>query len=382
MNVSKKFFIYILAGMLSICSVSSCYCRSVYAIEWAGGALAFEEALKWALALMGITATTGMTNAYWEEYGDDFTDYAIENGATQTEVANWQMKLCEGILDKGSSIWSSFKTWAKSLVSGGSSSGGSTVTNENLDFQSLTFQGIVDGINTKFGTNFRIENSNIVNQNCYGFYLQTSSNGRDLFLILLRDSGDYTFSFSGTSGRYNLSKVNSSRFLVLQSYLSNVTLLEATSVNGFVQCIDNTYNPSVFTTYISDNIANPDNASFNTIDFVIGSSGGEVADENFQTIQGVDQDHLDVISSLLPDENASEVKIPMPGVGTSDNDISSDAYDELIDAINSGEISLDDGIARIQEILKVIVFDEATDDVIPLEPDPDNPEENKKRMML
>ena len=71
----------------------------------------FEEALKWTLAVLGITATAGMTDAYWEEYGDDFVDYATQNGATQTEVAEWQMKLCEGILDKGSQVWTKFKAW-------------------------------------------------------------------------------------------------------------------------------------------------------------------------------------------------------------------------------------------------------------------------------
>lgn len=86
-----------------------------------GGALAFEEAIKWLLASVGIISAGGMTADYWEIHGQEFEDYCSQQNITDAEVADWQLKLCEGILDKGSECWQAFKDWASTLT--GSSSG-------------------------------------------------------------------------------------------------------------------------------------------------------------------------------------------------------------------------------------------------------------------
>lgn len=355
-SYGKKIFIYIFCGLLTFSCVASSYYKTAHAIEWLGGALAFEEALKWTLALLGITATAGMTDAYWDQYGDEFTEYAIENGATQTEVAEWQLKLCEGVLDKASSVWDSFKTWASSLVSGSSGSDGSI--NIGL-YDGITFGECLPVINNYFGTNFSISSSNSYYNEPVYTILINSNNPKFCFVFVQNETINlfhyttYVFTPNNDSCKYYYGNE------ALSYSLANIGSRNGIGSPPFY--LWGNYN------VISDDIT-----------YIPILSSSNVGDSNFDSAFTSDISTTDVISSVLPDETDDEVALPMPGVSDSDNIASKDAYDEIIDAINDGTITHEQGLERIQEILKVIVYDTVTDDILPIQEDPDTGENKNK----
>lgn len=347
MKYSKRVFIYIMCSFLSFYSVSISYSKAVHAMEWVGGALAFEEALKWLLGAMGITAVTGFTADYWEKYGDDFVDYAVDNGATQTEVANWKLKLCEGILDKGSDIWLSFKVWASSLVGSGN--------NENFSFISGgNFSDLITALNSYFGYNVTIDNNSpfVSISNITSFLLLNDT------LYIFNDDREYSL-----VKKYNSVFLNSSFTGSRICYFGTYKNLSSFYLSGF-NYSDN-YNVSSIDDVIYSYYFNMTSEFENFINL---SDIDSISD--FNSLDGVDQKALDIVSSAASSkEEEQEVVIPMPGLSDSDNTASADAYDKIIDLINSGEISLDDGVKQIQDLINVVVYNTDTDDVVPIEED-------------
>lgn len=354
-NVSKKIIIYILVGFLTFSTVSVAYYRSVHAMEWVGGSLAFEEALKWLLACIGITATGGMASSYWDAYGDEFTEKAIEDGCTQTEVTEWQMKACEGVLDKASDVWSSFKNWAKSLVVGSFIGGSDNIVESGLTYPA-TCNDIINFVNTNYGGTYPLYNSDERVSN-FLFSINSSTN-KVTYLSMNVTEGVVSYIQDNTY--YSTPYSNSGSVAYISGSWSHTT----NSNLGFWTGANSKF--------VSDNITIV-NGDYSIVSY---TSNASVIDNNFQTVTN-DIDNLDVISSDLPDKDAKEVNIPMPGLADSDNSASADAYDDIINAINNGQISIDDGLTQIQDLLKIITYDTVTDDVIPVNPDSDSGENEK-----
>lgn len=368
-SYAKKSFIYIMCTCLVFSCVSNTFIKSKnsYAFEYVGGALAFEEALKWLLAVMGITTATGFTADYWDKYGDDFVDYATENGATQTEVAEWQLKLCEGILDKTSSVWDSFKTWASSLVSSGSGSvsGGSFSDFINYISSGLGVSNTINSVNSSYtpvAACLYIFGSNVIYINfwcssgSYTFNNYTLCNGVSSSLKMVEAHRYVDGSDSGWT-------FNSDR--VVSNYTS------WSSGNSF-----NFFNKSCKQVFINyGSVVNAPSGS----DFIITDLNGDVVvgDENFNSLDNVDVNNLDVISSSALGTDDKEVAIPLPGLSDSDNTVSNDTYEQLLDLYNDGLIDYDELIQRIQDLVDVIVYDTDTDEVIPVILDDDGKPENK-----
>lgn len=373
-NLGERVIIYIMVGLLTFSVVAVRYDKSVHAMEWVGGALAFEEALKWAMAVLGVTATAGMTDAYWSEYGDEFEEYAIQNGATQTEVANWQMKLCEGILDKGSSVWGVFKNWVSSLIYSSS--------NDSPVFVVGTAQSIYENI-CKW---YNLKNKNYVinpkvmqsygDRICYGFFLNfvdlgyngSSSNTYAIQNIILFLKPDVSVVQSGAySGSF------SPRERIVINFVKN------NYIGSIFYTDDNSTYSNNASSYISNNINK--GVFFSSVNYIEWGDTSNI-DNKLLNLDGVNIDNLDVISSTLPEVGENEVAIPMPGVSDSDNTASSDAYEDIVGRINSGEITQEQGLEEIQDLLKIIVYDTETDDVIPVQPDPDTGENKDKEEVI
>lgn len=112
--------------------------------------------------------------------------------------------------------------------------------------------------------------------------------------------------------------------------------------------------------------------------YIIGN-GASVSDGSLSTIDDARQEQFDLINRTTGNEVEKEVNIPMPGVDSGDDTISQDAYQEIIDRVNDGEITTDQAVEQIQEIMKVVVYDTVTDDVIPARPDPEDPTKNEDK---
>lgn len=348
-NHSKRIFIYILIGFLSFSSISISYNRGVHAMEWVGGALAFEEALKWLMASIGVVAGADFVSDYWTKYGDDFEEYCIEQEITQQEVTQWQIKLCEGVLDKGSDVWSCFKDWLSSLVN---SSGDSNIVNYG------NFMDIVPSLLSNLG--YYGDLSSFTNYDLYKDYsvygaLNASISGNKL--VILFNSGNYTLERSGNQSRYVLKcdniNVNNTLVVDYNNYSIDISLVVPSNsiTNNSITITDNI----IASEYIVNSFGN----RLKYFDINIDNNS------DFNILDNVNIDNLDIISSTTDNVEDSEVAIPMPGQISSDNELSSDTYDEIIDQINEGTLSLEDGIEQIQSLLQVIVYDSTTDQVVP-----------------
>lgn len=349
----KKIFIYILVGFLTFSTVSVTYYRSVHAMEWVGGSLAFEEALKWLLACIGITATGGMASSYWDAYGDEFTEKAIEDGCTQTEVTEWQMKACEGVLDKASVVWASFKKWAKSLVSSSSGDGSDNIIESGLTYPA-SCNDVINFVNTNYGGTYPLYNNN---ERVSNFLFEINSSNKVTYLSMNVTEGVVSYIQDNTYYSTPYSNMGSLSYIAGSwSHTKNSNTGFWTGTNRFV----------------SDNITIV-NGDYSIVSY---TSNASVTDNNFDSVSN-DVENTDVISSSTTDENEKEVALPMPGLADSDNSASADAYDNIIDAINNGEMTIDDGLTKIQEILNIITYDTVTNDVIPARPDPNSGENEK-----
>lgn len=351
-NFSKKFLIILLCCLLSTGIITSSYYKSVNAFEYVSGALAFEEAFKWLFAILGITAGIGVGHDIWEAHSDEFIDYAIENGATQTEVANWQLKLCEGILDKGSIVWNKFKSWINSLFS----------DNNNVG-PGASYSDTISYINNYLNINIPLNNS-FLNYNIYSFlyyhYISKNYNYYEIFLNTSSNSNDWYID-------------NNDLMHISNGYIRITRDLNSSNFNnGSFGSSYNSYLSFKNDNYISSNFNNYGSLIFNIIPF-----GNIIINNDLNTLDNVTYENLDIISSTDTDlENTEdkEVFIPFPGLSDSDDTISSDTYDDIIGRINDGTISYDDGIAEIQDLLKVLVYDGETDEVIPIVVDPETGE--------
>lgn len=363
----KKFLCYLLCGILTFTVISTANYKSAHAMEWVSGALSFAETLTWVLASLGITCTVSDYAAevdksraeFWEDYEQEFYDYVNEHdGNTASDrFIEWKNKLCKGVLDKSSEYWGFFKSWASDLVNGSSSCGGSGSVNvpEFYSNNSVDFINYLRGFyNVNYGTpnfqDFTFDyaflqvygvGSSYPDGNLYLFQVQPTINANGI----VSSTRYYYTNLAGTSGSKGWSTAN-----------INLSTWVQDSTNNRI---------------ISDNVINNSNITFDYF-----SNGGVVADSNFDSVTS-NVDDLDVISSDGVDEDNPEVTLPYPGVSDSDDTISSDAYQDIIDAINDGTITQVDGVIEIQKILKIITYDTVTDDVVP--PIKDDDGNNKKK---
>lgn len=350
MNITKKVCIYILVGLITITGTFTSFYKGAYAFEYVGGALAFEEAIKWLLASVGIISAGGMSADYWENHGQEFEDYCIQQNITDTEVANWQLKLCEGVLDKGSECWQAFKEWASTLTAGESSSDNtiSGVTVSGISFNDFSFYDY-SGVYQRSG--YYIYNVNNTKCVIYNYYIGGGSLSSTPWIVF---SSSESSSFSG-------------------SY-QNIT------IDGKTVYYVSNYNTGYFNPSLSYTIQNPFNDSVRgTNDSIIAwamiyGSSSSVVDSDFISVQP-DVTDLDIISSPIPDTDAQEVAIPMPGVTDSDNEASAEAYDNIVDQVNDGTLELDDAITQVIDTLKIIVYEQETEKIFP-KPENEEDQEN------
>lgn len=349
MRIGKKILIYLFCGFLTFSVVSSSYYKTAHAFEYVGGALAFEEALKWLLAAIGITATAGMTDAYWDAYGDEFVDYAVQNGATQQEVAEWQLKACEGILDKASNVWTQFKSWASSLVSGSSDVVVPSV-GANTD-------EVVNYLNSLY--NLNIPTNGLTVLPCYAICLQLNSTGGFSWLRLFTDNTTYSLTKTGS-----IYYINASSIEFQYKYGSQAWRRDTASgrINANLDSI------------FSSNIINNTGDNINIVDY---GDTPIIGDSNFEGVTNNVND-LDVISSSGVNEEDDEVAVPYPGVSDSDNTLANDTYQDIVDKINDGTITQEQGIEQIQELLRVITYDTVTDEVVPPQKNDDGTNKTKE----
>lgn len=360
-TVSKRIIIYILVGFISCSSVSSIYYTSVHAMEWVGGALAFEEALKWLLGAIGIISVGGATADYWENHADEFEEYCADQNITNQEVAEWQMKLCSGVLDKASDCWDAFKGWASNLETG---------------LPSVGSFGTVSEMNTLLNTYNKstvptLSDNTYANNPSYGGFIVGSGWGPRQF-ILLNNVHVTVYNLSGQGMKVRSDNGEPIYCLVrgnnnILNYSDNISI---SSFNywGNVDCyyygnvtVDNTNN-----SFTSKNI----------IDILSGSIP-DTGDDSLRVVNKTITT-TNIYNYYTVDEDDPEVSIPMPGQVADDDTISSDIYDEIINQVNEGEITPEEAVERIQEITKVLVYDTVTDDVIPNITDPDTGENKKK----
>lgn len=363
-NVCHKIIVYVLVGCLSFGVPATTYYNSVHAFEWVGGALAFEEALKWLLAIVGVTVAGSVASQVdWSDVRDQCVEVQLQNGASQAQVSEWWAKLARGTLDKASSCWSSFKEWAQTLVSSN--------TSESFDYPK-PISDVCDYLSSKYGMTWlkSLKNySSISSYNVKGFILEKYSSDYDYYTYL------YLFE-EGSNIYLNGNSINSSIGIIRAYYLQNYYDNSWSRVSYFSIPSSSSVVPSGFwiaTSDLSDMLASRPYFGY---DNYFSGSGSVTSD--WQSAIDVAKQNLELLNRDLPDENASEVAIPMPGIADSDNEASSDAYDNIIDAINDGTITLDDGIAQIQDLLHVLVIDDTTDIVQPVRPDPDTGEPEKK----
>lgn len=169
-------------------------------------------------------------------------------------------------------------------------------------------------------------------------------------------SGSSELNFSNTNGRILTISINYSNHVPTLNYLNRNSYSYGFSYSSSVGFYNIDYNSAVSKYY-----------TFVPVDT------GLSTDSDFISVQS-DVTDLDIISSPIPDTDAQEVAIPMPGVSDSDNEASSDAYENLIDQVNDGTLDLDDAITQIQDILKIIVYEQETEKIFPK---PDNDEDQE-----
>ena len=379
-NVCHKIIVYVLVGCLSFGVPATTYYKSVHAIEFLGGALAFEEALKWLLAIVGVTAAGSVASQVdWSEVREQCVEVQLHNGASQAQVSEWWAKLAKGTLDKASSCWTSFLEWSDSLVANNSGGGsgissfptsGTSVINYLADFlgySNVTVSSDVANLNNIYGYCASSLNSD----GCFVYFFTSSDN----ISISVSQSGTGGYIYFTSSNTFNVyrtvmrpNRVNES----LRNLESNVNSYRI-GVAGIGSAVN-------YGSIVSGGSVTVEDSTI----YVVGGSGsGSVPVEyDWQSAIDVARENLNLLNRDLPDENASEVAIPMPGLADSDNEVSADAYDNIVDAINDGTITLDDGIAQIQDLLHVLVIDDTTDIVQPVRPDPDTGEDQTKEDVI
>lgn len=358
----KKVAIYLLCALLSCSVVSSAYVKSVHAMEWVGGALAFEEALKWLLATLGIVGGVGLTHDYWNAHAVEFEDYCTQQNITDAEVTEWQLKLCQGILDKGSACWSAFKEWASTLVFGGSDIGDNVISENGANYL-VNFS--LDLLRSKYGLK---QTSNITGTfNCRSFAFFVGQYGQVKPIFFFEDGSFDTLSFD--NNYFYLSKdgsgIYSYQFQNSPWINTDNTVINSIGDNGGRGSFSNSF----YTVY-SNGLGTIKEAIFfnvNSIDVTFPYtvlSLDTVSDSDFTAIRD-NVTSLDIISDTASDTEDKEVAIPMPGVADSDNEASATAYDDIVNGINEGTIPIEQGVIDIQELLRVLVYDEDTDIVFP-----------------
>lgn len=357
MRIKNKIFVYMLISTLSFSSLSGAYYRSVYAMEWVGGALALSEVLKWVLGALGIVVGTKVASDVWERYSDDMENYLYQKGIDTSVVSDFIDNLQKGIIDKSSACWSAFKEWASSLISSGSGD----VNYEDIGFLSgMSLGDTILLLQDKFGFTLNNVNPSNYTQSVYAFIFDNTIGGNENALFFL------------TNANYNLVGRNNDSYLVdvsssvypFRYYNGN------TRGDNFSLDSTQTYNKPFLTffgnysegdLYITENISY-ENLGFYDISLI--SVDGISTNSDFVGITDNVTD-LDIISTNDSDLENKEVFIPVPGLGVSDDSISADSYDDIIDSINSGDMSIEDGVKTIQEITKVYVYDDTTDLVFP-----------------
>lgn len=368
-NVCHKIIVYVLVGCLSFGVPATTYYKSVHAIEFLGGALAFEEALKWLLAIVGVTAVGSVASEVdWSDVRDQCVEVQLQKGASQVQVSEWWAKLSRGTLDKASSCWSSFKEWANSLTESESGSGSAT----DIGFTSgMSASSVCSLLNSTYGTHISVSSS-YANESVAGFIVNSDSPNKYVFLFVENTLPTGVVCSTSSTGYCNF-YTNNTVYMDGNGALTKRHDYGSSSIGMGVK-------PYI----ITDNIPLIQNGHESEFEgtFVSAGSGSGSVSSDWRSAIDVAKQNLELFNRDLPDENASEVAIPMPGLADSDNDVSADAYDNIIDAINDGTITLDDGIAQIQDLLHVLVIDDTTDIVQPVRPDPDTGEDQTKEDVI
>lgn len=369
----KKIFVYLLVGVLTTSVVFSNYYKSAHAMEWVSGALSFAEVLTWVLGSIGITCTVSdystevdkTRDQFWEEYEQQFYAYVDEHegDAASDRFIAWKNKLCQGVLDKSSEYWGMFKSWASDLVNG---------TTSSAPAVGASYHDTLVYLNDFFGFSL-VENNSYINTNIYSFLVEKNNTSNNYYVYMFTTNNNLQNLITNRSGTLYCNYNRSNSYIGYYNIPANGSGTSSASISNSYFAL---YNKTTGDNYISSNVPYVTDSNYNLYSVPFGDSSG-VADENFEGVT-TNVNDLDVISSDGVDEDNPEVTLPYPGVSDSDDEISKDAYQDIIDAINDGTITQEEGVEKIQELLKVITYDTVTDKVIPPQKDPDTGEDKTK----
>lgn len=340
----KKIRNRILALMLScymVFGVVSTDYIEVQAFEWALPAIGIEEALKWLLALLGVSIAGKAVgdNVNWTDLKEDCIQHQYEMGNSQVAVSKWWNDILSGSLDQASSCWTAFKDWVQNLAQYNGIGSSSDV----IGF----VQTCIPSCNEVRGISSDFE---------FSIAYYTLINGEYRFYFLK----DYTYTYSSNK-TINFSPLSTaSCYRTTSAYSDNASRVSFSNTSNSLSILSS--DSSI--TYVYGIADLP--SIYNVWDLNSNSNDYDVSKykENVSDIALTD---ANATSDSIPDA------LPLPWDNAGD---SAQAIDDLIEGlmekVAEGVISLSDYMEKVQDILGLLAIDTSTDDVLPVA-DEDNP---------
>lgn len=351
----KDVKIRILALFMAV-TLSFCVCSNEYyqvkALEWVAPVVGFDTAMKFLLGLLGIATTVEVgSNVDWEEVKDGCVNYQIEQGNSAVAVSKWWDDILSGTLDTASTVWSSFKEWAKSNIGGNST---------DVPVISGTLQSYMDSLGLKNVNTNNIDTSVILN-NPVGFYYTTNGvlSGFTIlenFIGFRRNFSDSTrvsFYINQNPVSYYTYSANSNLLSHVYSGSSStyLTTWDYDSGNRYV------FPYSTWFDFL-------DNYPFTVFphEWVLGGSG-----VNEGLFDGAFDNVGDIalapdIATDIPIEG--DITIPWENVGETDSVID-DAIDAALERVHSGVWTLDKYWSWVQNVTNIFAYDITNNYLLP-----------------
>ena len=337
----KKIRNRILALMLScymVFGVVSTDYIEVQAFEWALPAIGIEEALKWLLALLGVTIAGKAVgdNVNWTDLKEDCIQHQYEMGNSQVAVSKWWSDILSGSLNQASSCWSAFKDWVQGLKGGSVSANG---------FASLAISNVV-GESVSLPTEYNFTSA------YYEFTKETATRTR------------YTFYFY-------------SDYMTLRAD----NMVYCANLSTFCVCTYNTENKNLTSSiynrngeYISNIYGQVQyyDTFFYNFDILSSSTHAKIWDLSSNPSVNEDYDissYKENVSDIaITDANATTTSIPdtlpLPWDNVSDTaEGVTEVLEGLMEKVQEGIITLEEYMEAVQEMLSVSVIDTTSDKV-------------------
>lgn len=345
-NISKRIFIILICGWLAFSSSYIVYEKSYsYAMEWAGVTIGLDTAFKFLLGLLGVSCGVGVAEQIdWTQTRQDCMTFQQNQGQSAVAVSEWWSDVCDGVIDKTSACFTSFKEYVSSLIS----------SNQDISVNvGANSDEVLNYINSYLGTN--ISNAGLSVVPVYAFTVNFNDDGSLWYCRLFTIAGG-TYTFTGTYLKNSSEPV---RWLAKNG--NNAWKYDSVSSwNGINENVS---------AYFSSNIQTT--SDVRTIPFGVSSDVPVESD-----FQGITQNIGDLTIINKGDtviEGDTVINIPWDNVGDTAIDIDG-VIDGLIDKVNEGVLDLDSFCEKVQNITNTYVYETTNNYIFP------NGEENNEKI--